>query len=87
MTIRLDETRVMERAARLADARQRLGYTIRQLARQIGTVESNLRKMEGAQRDVQDPLLAWIEGLAEYHRQNPPPILTPPSSPQSRRRR
>lgn len=59
--------------ARLIECRTVLGWTRRELARQLGRGEQNIRQMEAGSVRVPDDVSAWLAKLARFHERNPPP--------------
>jgi transcriptional regulator with XRE-family HTH domain len=58
---------------RFVELRRTIGWTRRELARLMGCSENVLRQMEASAQGIPPILARWLERLARYHEQNPPP--------------
>lgn len=60
--------------ARAREARQAIGWSIRNLADRLGYDERAVRRWESGERDVPPKVGEWLERLARFHEQNPAPV-------------
>jgi ribosome-binding protein aMBF1 (putative translation factor) len=59
---------------RLRIAREQIGWSKRQLAAILVRSESSIRAIEDGTYSPSMDVIAWIERLADAHRENPPPL-------------
>lgn len=58
------------------NAREAIGWSVRQVADQIWMDERNLRACEAGERSIPAEALSWITKLSAVHEANPAPIVS-----------
>lgn len=69
----LAEHRAPATPDRLRAALHALGWSQRDLAKQLVRDSRQVRRWGAGEYPVPPPVLAWLETLAAFHRSNPPP--------------